>query len=604
MKKLHSLLILLILILLSGCNTTITNTTTTKIKNMFKSINYNETIDNFNTLYIDLVEENEGYLETVLNPYKEKDIKITCIFKDKDDVLYTKDAYYYQEYNLSIMKRATEDFKAFDDEIEGLDYATKVGNSKFRISFRPKKSGLLSFEIKVFIKEEFKQSFNGQINVLDNDTDYKGKIMVDETNNRFFKYEFGGTYLPIGQNNAWDTSYSRKTYDYDEWFKRMEENNMNYSRIWLASWGFALHIGTGAKVDNFTSRQNQLARLDRVLALAEEMGIYITLCLNNHGQFSNRINPEWKDNPYKDIISFPNQFFYKKDVIDIYKDEVRYIISRYSDYDSIMSYELFNEVDWTDNFNMVDFKKWAKDISGYIKEIDPYDRLITNSYMDINKDNGVFNLDTIDYVSIHKYLPKGFNEKGIVKREGEDLQRLYNSYNKPVIFEEWGVNANSAEDTYKDDANGIALYQAMMGSILYGGSGTAMAWWWDYYIHKYNLYTIYKGMGALSDVIDLSGDITYVNQENFTISDSNIELIGIKTNDSYYLYIYDKNYTKSSTTSNDFNITISKSLDSSEYSLSMIDTLTGELTNLDDFNNDLDKELSFNNDLILIINKK
>jgi hypothetical protein len=122
-----------------------------------------------------------------------------------------------------------------------------------------------------------------------------GFISKHHQTGRYFRFESGLIYLPIGSNVAW---YDRRgTEAYETWFSRMAENGANYARIWFAPWGFAqewLDTGTG----NYAQRQKQAWQLDYVIALAEKYNIYLMLCLIDHGQFSTGTNPEWGRNPY------------------------------------------------------------------------------------------------------------------------------------------------------------------------------------------------------------------------------------------------------------------------------------------------------------------
>ena len=76
---------------------------------------------------------------------------------------------------------------------------------------------------------------------------------------------------------------------------------------------------------------------------------------NNHGQVSTGVNPEWNDNPYNAANGGPAtntwDFFTNATAINLHKNRLRYIIARYGYAQSIQSWELFNEIDWTDQFD-------------------------------------------------------------------------------------------------------------------------------------------------------------------------------------------------------------------------------------------------------------
>ena len=110
------------------------------------------------------------------------------------------------------------------------------------------------------------------------------------------------------------------------------------------------------------------------------------LCLNHHGQVSQHVNPEWSNNPYNAANGGPCantwDFFTNTTAKNYYKNRQRYIIARYGYSKNIQSWELFNEVDWTDDFanKQTDVTSWHNEMSTYIKSKDVYKHLVTTSY--------------------------------------------------------------------------------------------------------------------------------------------------------------------------------------------------------------------------------
>jgi len=192
------------------------------------------------------------------------------------------------------------------NEIQGRQTITWIGEEHYRLRFLPEESGtwhlivtivkngiVVQANQKIIVKNGIVVQAKQKIfEVNENAINYRGFIQVEPQYKRNFIFQNGELFIPLGQNTAWYTSSTRRTYDYDVWFKKMHDNGANAARNWLATWGFALHWGN--KYDEF--RLDCAAELDRVIELAYD--IYILLTLINHGQFSASVNPEWDNNPW------------------------------------------------------------------------------------------------------------------------------------------------------------------------------------------------------------------------------------------------------------------------------------------------------------------
>lgn len=78
------------------------------------------------------------------------------------------------------------------------------------------------------------------------------------------------------------------------------------------------------------------------------------LSLLNHGAFSTSTNPEWDRNPYNPYNSVnggprddPACFADHPDAVKYWNQRMRYIVARWEYSPNIMSWEFWNEVNWT-----------------------------------------------------------------------------------------------------------------------------------------------------------------------------------------------------------------------------------------------------------------
>jgi len=355
----------------------------------------------------------------------------------------------------------------------------------------------------------------------------------------------------------------------------MQENNMNQTRIWLAPWGFALH---GKSATNFDDRYAALARLDKVVDLLEEYEIYTMLTLLNHGQFSSTVNSTWSENPYNvengGILQKPNQFFTSDEAKAIYKNELMYIIARYSYSPYIMAWELFNEVDWCDAYITLStwYKTWHSDMALFIKENDPYHHMVTTSYK--GTDGNAYNLSCIDFVSPHDY---SYSNKNMITNIASIQQTLMDKYNKPVFHGEIGLSGENGAQNYSQDSRGIVLHQAAWAGMM-SGAGASMNWWWDSYVHPYKFYNQFNGAGLFAKEMNLIGTFERLqNSTSTSVSNSNVGVMGYSFNNKAYGYLYDKSWTFRNTSlsqKSNFNVTLN--IDAGNYVVTLYDTDTLE----------------------------
>ena len=527
---------------------------------------------------IALMERNLGYIKEHFNPFDYRKIKVYGVFTSPSrsrNIIAI--GFWYRDYVITLdTNMATGKVK--DGEPDGLEMVNFVGDYEYRLRFQPDEVGTWTYKVYVeYDGEEIVLECNGEVDVKDSSKEYKGLIQIDKSNNRTFIYEDGTTFMPIGENMGWWADNSRKTYDYYVWFSEANKNNMNIARIWMAPWGFCLHWGKS--MYDLTDRLNYAARLDRVLEYANKFDMYIMLTLLNHGQFSTGADPTWNNNPYNEanggILKSPEAFFTNRQAKDNYMNELLYIIGRYGYSDNIMCWELFNEVDWTDNadLNAVNIKMWHKEMAEFIKSNDSYGHLVSTSYK--TEQGSSFNLDVIDFACPHSY---GYAGKNICDTLPTVLDKLYNQYKKPILHAEIGIDWQNGYNNYKLDPHGINLRQNSWAGMMGGGAGGAMNWWWDSYVHPYNLYYQFKGAGAYAKLMDLTGsDYKQLRTLSGVEKSSGVGLLGYRFDNRIYGYLYDVKWSYFNETDELTNISVKIPFTNGTYNITFYNAITGEV---------------------------
>ena len=404
------------------------------------------------------------------NPFNPDEIEVSAIIETPKGETIEIPAFYYQEFKREL--------------VEGRETLTPVGEPYWKIRFTPMEVG--TYKLHVLLKTTDHTITSEELTFDVYESNRGGFVRVSEIDKRYFKVENGESLFFIGHNVCWFGN--RGTFDYDEWFSAMNNSGENITRIWMAPWAFGIEWKKLGYYD-----LAEAWRLDYVIKKAEEKGIYIILCLMNHGQLqSSGLTGQWNDNPYNakngGPLSKPEDFWTDENTIRLFKKRLRYIVARWSYSTHVLAWELWNEVELTDNYDFDAVAKWHEEMAKYIREIDPYRHLITTS-----SDPRLGGLNGIDFVTVHKYGPQSFKDiAGVIP---EIIENLWISHGKPVLITEFGADWRWFDNPYYyKDVEGVELHNGIWSSVLSGSASTSMLWWWDNYIHPYNLYGHFKAL--------------------------------------------------------------------------------------------------------------
>lgn len=185
-----------------------------------------------------------------------------------------------------------------------------------------------------------------------------GFVQVDPTNPRRFITSNGRRFFPVGQDVAWSSPSS----DILNIFPKMGAAHETWSRVWMTHFydnGTTLGLNLDWPLVNNTFGQLSLTNAqhwDAIVAAADQAGIHFQMTLQHHGQYSSipisDTDPNWEQNPYNTanggFLSSSTNFFTDPTAQELTKRKLRYIVARWGYSPSIMAWELFNEVQFTD----------------------------------------------------------------------------------------------------------------------------------------------------------------------------------------------------------------------------------------------------------------
>ncbi len=316
---------------------------------------------------------------------------------------------------------------------------------------------------------------------------------------RRFAWSDGTPYFPIGYDYGWAQGNETVV----QGITKLGGYGGNWSRIWACAWDGKCPWWPegGHKLEGRELRQGPLQTWDGIVQAAEKAGVSFQFVLFHHGQFSTTVNPNWGESPWNaangGFLKDPTDFFIDPEARRRTKIWLRYAVARYAASAAIMAWELFNEVQWVDavkkNPDRVgDVAAWHKEMTAYVKSIDPYHHLVTSSSSE-SLDSGIF--DAVDYMQPHTY-PSNV----LASISG------YAFPGKPGFFGEFGP-PSGGPDFDRHVRDGI------YGGMLAGDAGCGEFWSWDQ-IDRRNLGPSYR---AAREVVDQSGLLTHPDAKSWAL---------------------------------------------------------------------------------------
>lgn len=298
-----------------------------------------------------------------------------------------------------------------------------------------------------------------------------GFVRRDTRNRLRFVFDNGSVYYPLGMNVAWGEVIPI--------LGKLGAAGGNWARVWMCHWGGTnLDWVMDRKLPEGTLDLDVARKWDAIVEAAEKAGVYIQVVLQHHGQYSTRVNPNWRESPWNKanggFLSTPGEFFVHPKARALTQAKYRYILARWGYSTHIMAWEIFNEVEWTDsiaNKHADEVVTWHREMARFLRQHDPYKHLVTtSSSLDIP---GLY--AEMDYLQPHAYPSDAL---AVVSRF--DNAKL----DKPVFYGEIGPSG------LRDD--GSFLRQALWSSIMTRTSGAAQYWSWDLVDSK-NWYSTFTG---------------------------------------------------------------------------------------------------------------
>ncbi|MEO6039567.1 MAG: DUF5060 domain-containing protein, partial [Saprospiraceae bacterium] len=423
---------------------------------------------------------------TYTNPYDYAEIQVTAVFTGPGGQSRSIDGFFIQNYTFTNPQTGA---------------ISLSGPGVFKIRFAPPEPGIWTYTVSCTTAAGT-ASYPAQTLqcMAVSSAANHGFVHSDQTN--YLHFDDGAQYVPVGENMAWQQSNIYQ--NYSNWIQDLHNHGGNYFRLWQTHWGLGLEWKDNGYPGLKRYKQDNAFLLDWLFDYCADNGIYVMWCQQHHGQVSSNVNPNWNENPYNAANGGPAahtwDFFTNATAKTLSKNRYRYVIARWGYARSIMAWELFNEVVWTDQFaqHKPDIAAWHGEMAAYFKQHDPNGHPVTTSYADDNTDPATWNLPDIDFTQTHFYV----NTPNLERVLANGVRTHLNGFDKPTLTGEFGLSVDGA-GLIAIDPTGIHLHNSLWGPLFAGALGTAMTWWWDSYVEPQNLYYHFEGLSAVKDLIPL-----------------------------------------------------------------------------------------------------
>lgn len=389
-----------------------------------------------------------------------------------------------------------------------------AGEPQWQVRFTPSETGLWTYTLQIRQAGALILSEDGQFEVSPS---AKAGFIGVGANDRYFEFDNGQPYFPVGLNLKWSWDGGRGVRTYQQWLRQLSAVGVNYARLFIDVPWF-VNLEWQGPAGDYRSAQRAAAELDAILDTAAETGVYLQLVLLWHQSLTIFNGPpvlipgeparpnteaDWDDHPYNVLnggpLSGPGAFFTNAAAQDLFRRRLRYIVARWGYSPQVFAWEIVDRVDRLANFSEQVTGEWLRSVTTYLREIDQHDHLITAGSQAPSP--LIYDNPLLDFVPFEFYQRRPIEtavdqQSGVIRL----TQRYRESTASPVMLTAFSLNP--WYEPVADDPAGVHVQNTLWVSVLAGGAGSAASDWWDTYLLPAQLQRYFSPLAAFTAGID------------------------------------------------------------------------------------------------------
>jgi hypothetical protein len=410
-------------------------------------------------------------------------------------------------------------------------------NSKWKARFSPRQTGEFTYHFELFINGNKKaESVKNQFVTMESDKDG----FLHTADFWTLRFDSGKPFRGIGENVGWESrSFEDPKWNYDYLLPALSNNGANFFRCWMAPNNFPLEWKIVKDTKRYTDSDEYfnpggIKRLDEVIEMLDSLNLYVMIAFDSHNALME--GNQWEIHNYNKKnggpAENPAEFFTLKESREKYKNRLRYIVARWGYSTNVAAWEFFNEIDnaaYTRSDSIIipheAIIDWHREMASYLKEIDPYDHIITTS-VSHREIEGLYALEELDLNQMHIYKR--------TKQIPEGIMRYTEMYNKPFAWGEFGYEWDWNKDFSKiaeefDHDFKIGLWYGLFNPT----PVLPMSWWWEFFDER-GMTTWFNSIAEINDLMLEAGNGSF---DLLEANADDVEAYAVKCGDKIFVYL-------------------------------------------------------------------